>query len=189
MKKPKINYKKIYRTNPETGAYIIGVSLDKYEDLFNEWDPAPFKRKDMDPDLRQFLSTCETDIPDLEPIELCFELPESGFNQTKEENAMTGLANYFEYEVASIQNELRRINKRTAIHLLIAIALLSLTTILNQDMEAPMLFNIFKEGVTIGAWVFTWEAISTFFFGRIKIVRRKKQWMRLSQTPITFKSK
>lgn len=33
--------KKIYRQNPDTGAFLIETKLDRYEDIFNEWDPAP----------------------------------------------------------------------------------------------------------------------------------------------------
>ena len=189
MKKPKISYKKIYSCNPATGAYLIEVSLDKYEDLFNEWDPAPFKRRDMDPDLHNFLETCESDIPDHEAIEIHFVLPAAVENTLKEENARTGLSNYFAYEMASLHGDLRREIKRSGMYLLIAIGLLFLATLLGRVTQAPFGFSVLKEGITIGAWVFTWEAISTFFFRRFKMIRHKKQWARLSRCPVYFQKK
>ncbi len=49
---------KIYERDKATGAYIISVAIDKYTDIFNEWDPAPFRKRDIDQDLRYFLEDC-----------------------------------------------------------------------------------------------------------------------------------
>ena len=39
---------KFYQVDPATGAFLVEVALDRYEDVFNEWDPAPYKRRDLD---------------------------------------------------------------------------------------------------------------------------------------------
>ena len=36
---------RLYDRNEATGAYIIKVAVDHYADFFNEWDPAPFRRR------------------------------------------------------------------------------------------------------------------------------------------------
>ena len=43
MRKRKKYYQDIYEYDPKRNAYIIEVSLDVYEEIFDDWDPAPFK--------------------------------------------------------------------------------------------------------------------------------------------------
>lgn len=72
----KIDYlQKIYDKNPVTGNYIIEVALDKYTDVFNDWDHASYKKRDMDPDLAYFLEDCADDIPSKHKFDICFYVP------------------------------------------------------------------------------------------------------------------
>ena len=63
MGKRKSLLEKIYEQNPHNGNYIIELSLVNYADIFNEWDHAPMRRKDIDPDLLRFLDDSIDDIP------------------------------------------------------------------------------------------------------------------------------
>ena len=55
MKNAESRLRKIYRQNPDTGAFLIEVALDRYEEIFNEWDPVPYKRRDLNPARRRGL--------------------------------------------------------------------------------------------------------------------------------------
>ncbi|MBL7006753.1 MAG: hypothetical protein ISR78_06725, partial [Spirochaetia bacterium] len=54
---------KVYDYNPETQAYIIKVSIKQYTHIFNDLDPAPLKRRDLNQDLLNYLDDCSFDIP------------------------------------------------------------------------------------------------------------------------------
>ena len=41
MKKAEGIFRELYRFDKKSGAYIIEIALDKYSDIFSEWDPAP----------------------------------------------------------------------------------------------------------------------------------------------------
>jgi len=49
---------KIYERDKDTGAFIISVAIEKYVDVFNELDSAPWRRRVLDHDLRMFLEDC-----------------------------------------------------------------------------------------------------------------------------------
>ena len=53
----------IYEKDQATSAFIIATAIERYTDIFNELDPAPFKKRDIDQDLRVFLEDCSADIP------------------------------------------------------------------------------------------------------------------------------
>lgn len=43
MKKDTL-FSEVYALDKSINRYMIEIALDQYEDIFNEWDPAPFKR-------------------------------------------------------------------------------------------------------------------------------------------------
>ena len=62
MKHDERRLERIYEKDP-TGPFIISIALDRYVDVFNELDSAPWRRRDLGHDLRMFLEECSTDIP------------------------------------------------------------------------------------------------------------------------------
>jgi hypothetical protein len=44
-------------------AFIIATATERYTAIFNELDPPPFKKRDINQDLRVFLEDWPADIP------------------------------------------------------------------------------------------------------------------------------
>jgi hypothetical protein len=74
MKKDTL-FSEVYALDKSTNRYMIEIALDRYEDIFNEWDPAPFKRREIDADLELYLEGSAEEIPSRYPIELFFMVP------------------------------------------------------------------------------------------------------------------
>ena len=47
-RKKKSTLDRLYSYDKKNNAYKIEISLDKYEDIYNEWDPTPFKKRDIE---------------------------------------------------------------------------------------------------------------------------------------------
>lgn len=177
---------KIYLQNPETGAFLIEAALDRYEEVFNEWDPAPYKRRDLNPDLRHYLEESSSDIPLKEPVELLFTAPAGMFSDAKECNVREGLATYLACACNAARKDLRRLHRLSLIHLAAASVLLVTVTVISRRTDHGILTAVLRDGLTIGSWVFTWELISLFFFRRFDLRREMKKWRRLSAAQVTF---
>lgn len=128
MKPPDAGLKKIYQQNPETGAFLIETALDRYEDVFNEWDPAPYKRRDLNPDLRRYLEDSSNDIPLRNAVELQFKAPVQIYSHAKECSSREGLSTYLTCEVAAARKNLRRLHRLSLINLCVAAGLLTAAT-------------------------------------------------------------
>ena len=61
IKKTK-KYETIYRRNKSTGRVIIDIALDDYIEFFHEWDNSTIKKRDIHPELAEFLDLCSEDI-------------------------------------------------------------------------------------------------------------------------------
>ncbi len=186
MTSPEIHIQKSYCKNPETNAFLLEVALNRYEEIFNEWDPAPFKRRDIDPDLKAYLEGCSHDIHLKSDIELLFTVAEGVKDLEKEGHVRVGLKNFFFHEENVVVREIKQFTRRGAFTAVMAIILLMLMVQINRYESDGFGFNLLREGLTIGAWVFTWESILSFFFHRSEIAGQKKKWHRFANAEITF---
>ena len=63
-------FRDYYRVDKDTGSYMIEIALNQYTDIFSVWDPVPFKKRAINPDLEFYLVSSAEEIPIKYPIEL-----------------------------------------------------------------------------------------------------------------------
>ncbi len=178
---------KIYERDAATNAYVISVALDRYSDVFNEWDPAPFKKRDLDADLRKYLENSSSDIPFNCDTILCFNILESARDGKDEESVISGLKNYFSFYLSSREYELKVARKRGLLFAAISASLLFTAVSLSAYASIDSLYLVLIEGIYICGWVFLWEAISTSIFKSKKAKTEYHYYKRFSESPIRFK--
>lgn len=187
--KPNGLFAEIYRFDKKSRSFIIEIALDRYEDIFSEWDPAPFKLRDIDPDLELYLEGSSDDIPIKYPVSLSFTIPKGSKNENIEEQARNGLKNGFTFKRYFLQNEIKSKNKQTIIFFVIGFAFLWVATIFPEKLRESPFPSIIVEGLFIGGWVFLWEAITLIIFTTRGLLHRNRIYKRLLSSPIQFREK
>jgi RsiW-degrading membrane proteinase PrsW (M82 family) len=187
MKKKKSESLKLYNVNPDTNAYIVEVSLDDYSELFNGWDASPLRRRDLEPELMDYLEQASTEIPLSENLELCFYMPKDKRDLEKEFKSITSIMNNFKVLMSVIYKQLSRNYRRLLIYVVVSIIFLSAAYLLRNETDFSLLISIMIEGLFIGGWFLLWEAFSLFFFDTHEITIRKKLFHRLLHSDIYFK--
>jgi hypothetical protein len=176
---------KIYERDKATGAFIISIALDRYVDVFNELDSAPWRRRDLDHDLRLFLEDCSADIPLRYDIILQFNIEQEKPDLIKEERLKVGLKTYFTFVRGSLQKKIRNSYERSLLYILSAFFLLFASYSLRSTSSNILLTTLF-DGVSIGGWVFLWEAISTLAFTSREARDKYRQYQRFSTAKIHY---
>lgn len=183
----KRNYlKQMYRQNPESGAYLIEVSLESYQEVFNGWDPSPFRRRDIEPELLDFIYHCSEDIPLRQPVELCFYMPKDQYDEQKEQLTKVGFTNNLNFIASKIRKELKSSHRKIFLYVLMSLIFLLMAYFLRSQSFENLFTTILTEGMFIGGWVFLWEAFSLFFFTDQEHKRKLKLIQRLLDYPIVF---
>lgn len=177
----------IYTLDQATNAYMIEAALDDYGDIFNEWDPAPFKRRELDPDLQIYLEGSSNEISFRYPVELIFTLPAAKRNETIEQEVRVGLRNSFNFKLYVLRKEIRTINLLTLRYVLMGLGTLWAARLLSVPAEAYAITSVLTEGLFIGGWVFLWEAVSLFFFSNRDIYQRYRTYTRLRDALVIFR--
>lgn len=177
----------IYRKHEETGRLLIEVALDHYEDIFNEWDPAPFKRRDIDPDLRTFFEESSEEISLRHPIAIAFYLPKEEFDREKQEKCVQGLHNFFAFNKQLAVKELKRSYKKALQYFFIGVVFLMIAVLFERQLEKTILLELLDQGLFVGGWVFGWEALTIIAFQNQELRRHRDEWGRFFDAPIIFK--
>lgn len=177
---------RLYERNPDTGNYIVEISLDKYLDVFNDWDHASYRKRDMDPELAFFLEDCSMEIPLRYGLDLVFYLPRRAKDEEKETIIQSVVKSYYQFYANLERKALQRGFRRALNHVLVAAGLLSATYFLNLGQQNAFL-SIISEGTTVGGWVFLWEAISFSFFRCSDDNDKIKAYQRLARANICFR--
>jgi hypothetical protein len=177
---------KIYERDKATDAFIISVVLKNYANIFNELDPAPFRKRDLDQDLRDYLEDSSADIPLKYDIILQFNISVEAKALEKEEKIESGLKTYFSFVRDQMGSRIRRSYEKSVIYVFGAFILLSASYLLRLVLTSNIFFTILIEGITIGGWVFLWEAISTFAFRNRELKSKYRQYKRFAKATIQF---
>lgn len=188
MKKT-IKYETLYRRNNNTGRVIIDISLEDYIEFFHEWDNSVFRKRDIHPELAQFLDLCSEDIPLRKKLEIVFSLNASEISSEKEEQIRTSYRNYYNSLNRLVNRKAERFFKVSAILLFTSLVLLTAYTLLREITKHSIVSDVLLESLLIGGWVFTWEAVHLLFLDIIEPFRRRREIKRFLEAEITFKHK
>jgi hypothetical protein len=177
---------KIYHFDDELDAFTISIAIEDYIDIFNQLDFAPFKIRDLNHELRRFLEECSSEIPLRYGIILNFTVSREKQDSEKEEKIKTGLKTYFSNVKNSMKREIDGSYQKSTFYVVAAFLLLLTSYSLRPLILGSIIFSTLVEGVSIGGWVFLWEAISTFAFNNRGIREKYKHYRRFSGAPVRF---
>lgn len=180
-------YETQYRRNKETGRIIIDIALDNYQEFFHEWDNSVFKKRDIHPELAEFLDLCSEDIPLRKSLEIIFTLSTSEYNADKEEQIHVSYKNYYSSLNRLETRKVKRIIRISTILLVISLTLLFAYGFFSNRAANNIISNVLLESLLIGGWVFAWEAVHLLFLDILAPFRRHREIKRLFEAVISFK--
>ncbi len=178
---------KVYDYNPETQAYIIKVSIKQYTHIFNDLDPAPLKRRDLNQDLLNYLDDCSFDIPLGYKVNIQFVADMAIKDEVKEKRVVAGLKTYFGFLLLTLKRDINLAYKKCLLYIVNSFVLLFLSFYINSGLFLnSILLDTLIEGLSIGGWVFLWEAIALVVFKNHDTRNRYRKYERLEQAAVDF---
>lgn len=187
MIKPDKLFSEIYAIDAATNYYMIEVGLNQYADIFSAWDSAPFKRRELDPDLKLYLEGSSDEIPFRYPVELYFLMPAGNRDLVIEEETRKGLKNSFAFKLYLLRKELKKTNIQMLRFVLIGLLFLWLAASFSGRVQQVAVVPTLIEGLSIAGWVFLWEAVSLLSFTNRELYHLYKTYKRLQSTPVIFR--
>jgi hypothetical protein len=171
------------RYRVENGEPCVDVRLSKLEQLFDNRDPAPFRERDLDPDLVEYLLEAGEDLGAHETFRIVFWL-EKPCQPGEIEVAFRA---HFEYEIDRLERRQRRQRRIGQVALLLGGALLVALLSLAQLVALVFTGSIgaaLREGLLIAGWVVIWRPVELLLYDWIPVCRERRVMQRLLAMPI-----
>jgi hypothetical protein len=176
-----------FRVDPDTGTPVLEIAVERYDDLFNTLDRAPFRRRDLSVDFKSYLLDCSVWIPLPHPI--AFEVLLSGEprDEAREQEVTAGIHAYFAYMIHVSRAEGRRQRARIAAFCTLSFLLMSAALVIGNQIDRNAVVQAFLiNGFTVGGWLFLWEALSMAVVRRLDQRQQIAKYQRLVDAPIRF---
>lgn len=157
----------------EGGDPCVDVRIKSLEHVFDNRDPAPFRERDLDPDLADYLIDAGDDLPAGDRARLVFWLeqpPQAG-------EIEQGVRGHFEHALDRLVRTRRRHREVGLLTLLFAVVFLGVIQFFGHFTALAFggaLGGGVREGLVILSWVFLWRPVEILIYDWIPVRHQRK---------------
>jgi hypothetical protein len=146
---------------------LIEVHVEELEQLFNSWDPSPFRKKDLDRDAEEFIVGWAREAPRNAPVALVVYV-DRGAGPEASAVLREAVTEYFGARARAARQRLRELFRVGRISLLIGLVTLAALTaagdVLANAVSSQRLGDVLRESLLIGGWVAMWRPLEIFLY-------------------------
>ncbi|MGB5904972.1 MAG: hypothetical protein WBF99_07735 [Xanthobacteraceae bacterium] len=171
---------------------LIEVRVDKVAQLFHTLDPFPFRERDLDQDVEDYIVGWARELPRSDAISIIVYLPEIELKVGGVQDVGEAFRRYFASRSVAIQhdlNELFRIGRKSlAIGIAILVGCFASAHLVAGYLPDPSLKNIVGESLLILGWVANWRPLEIFLYDWWPVAQRQRLYRRLAEAPVELRS-
>lgn len=172
----------------ETAAAAIRVHVGRAEQLFNTFDPSPFRERDLSREAEDFIVAWAEEAPRNVPLSIRIHLHDEPGECLPRERIAQAVNHYFEYLEEGARRDLRRLLQQGRTSFLVGagfLAMCLLATKVLSDLWSGHVAAVVNEGLTIGGWVAMWRPIEIHLYGWWPLARKRRLYRRLANAEVS----
>lgn len=170
------------------GYTVIEVRVTEVLQLFNSIDPAPFRERDLDPAVEEFIVEWSREVSANAPLAL-FILVDGPAKSVDDAGVVRdAIHQFFAHRATAARRRLRRLFRVGRVSLVIGLAVLTIFLIAAQFVfrrtGGTGLSGVFRESLLIGGWVAMWRPLEVFLYDWWPIRAEARLFDRLAAMPV-----
>jgi hypothetical protein len=170
------------------GSTVIEVHLAELRQLFNAIDPSPFRDRDLDPRVEDFIVDWSREAPAGPPLALLVRLDRGAETADEAVVVRDSIHRFFASRASATRGRLRRLFRIGRVSLLIGLAVLTFFLIaarlVSKQAGESGLGGVLHESLVIGGWVAMWRPLEVFLYDWWPIRAEAKLFDRLAGMPV-----
>jgi hypothetical protein len=167
---------------------LIEVRIGTLRQMFNSMDPSPFRDRDLDPKVEEFIVESSRELPASRPLSLVVYLSAEAARSEDTGLLQQAVQEYFSQRALAERRSLRRLLRIGRTSLLIGLAVLAVAIVLGDvvsDLVGRYDYGeIIAHSLLIGGWVALWRPIEIFLYDWWPIRGEAQLYDRLSAMPV-----
>ena len=175
-----------------TDTKEIEIRIKSVEQLFNSFDPAPFRERELDREAERHIVSYAREIPTSTPVELVIYLPLATIAPTLAEELAAAIGHHFALRAREQEielNELRRLGRRgLAVGLLVMLFATLAGIALTNAFPKSSFFETIEQSLIIFAWVALWRPAEILLYDRWPLIRERKLFQHLAAAPVIVRA-
>ena len=154
------------RMYPSEGEFrCIAIKLSEPRQLFSNFDPAPFRMRELDPQAAQYILDGAKELIEHKFVKIVLHFPEPP-NKDEAQDIVRAIHHYFHYRATKLKqqrHQLLRIGRRA---LLVGLTFMSLCSTIAWSMAdvTEIWLKLWREGIIILGWVAMWRPMEIFLY-------------------------
>lgn len=173
-------------SRPDAQPESIAVHVAAVQNLFDSLDPAPFRERDLDPKVEQYIVGWAREVSPRRPLELVVHL---GRTERGDADVLQrAVRDYFQQRAVAERRSLRHMLHIGRVSLLIGLVVLAAAMVLGDLLSALVgryaYGEIIAHSLLIGGWVALWRPLEIFLYEWWPIRADAKLYDRLSAMPV-----
>jgi hypothetical protein len=170
---------------------VIELSVQDIAQLFESFDPFPFRERDLDHDAEEFIVGWARELPRDHALKIVVHVPQAQLNAEAAREAGHGIGLFFVHRAKAVRGDLRELFRVGRMSLAIGVSVLVVCVIGAQYAEGmiggPRLGGIVQESLIILGWVANWRPLEIFLYEWWPLARRRRLFGRLAAASVEFK--
>lgn len=170
----------------------VAVRARTVASLFNSFDPSPFRERDIDAAVEEFVVGWVRELPPTADFVIAVYLPPD--EAVRPEAARIGEAfrHYFLYRAQVARQDMRELFRIGRRSLAIGVVVLSVCLVASQLLAAlipqPVVAHVVRESLIIVGWVANWRPIEIYLYDWLPIRRRIRFYRRIAEAPVEVRA-
>jgi len=167
---------------------VIELQVDKIGQLFDTFDPMPFRERDLDRKAEDYIVGWARELPRNSQIRILVHMPVAEASSEQAQLLKQAMARYFEYRGEVINGDLAELFRLGRYALAVGLFVLTLCVVGGRLATRTFLTGelgmAVNEGLIILGWVANWRPIEIFLYDWWPIVRHRNLLRRLAKAEI-----
>ncbi len=166
----------------------IELQVEKFGQLFETFDPMPFRERDLDRNAEEYIVDCERQLPRGSKIRILVHMPAEEAAHEDARSISMAFSRHFRYRAEVTAGSLRELLRigwySLAVGLLVLSSCVTAAQFLPPLLDERHLGALVREGLIILGWVANWRPIEIFLYDWWPIARRRNLYARLAEADV-----
>ena len=176
----------IYPYDSKKHKFTIPISITHYDEFFSRLDRSPAQKRDLSPELVEYLNQCSGELPSRFEISIDLNISQEACNPDRERDCQVSLQRFFQHQIYMEKSEIRRQRLDALKYLVVSLLCLSADIASGGLVSNTLPGHLIHEALQIGGWVFMWEAITINFLQTDQHYQAIRKLKRFIQAEIHF---